>query len=104
MRKILRACWIALGLTLAACSGFLGSWPAEGRVVAPGEVAKYQGGGSMSTLWYYGSDADYHYFAHFVKTATRYRVRREDLQLPDEFPYQSRQPVSVGGKPYWKNL
>jgi hypothetical protein len=58
----------------------------------------------MSTLWYRGSDKKYHYFAHYVKVSTLYKVRREELHVPDEFPYRSRDPVFVGDKPYWRNL
>ncbi len=58
----------------------------------------------MSTLWYLGSDKKYHYFAHYVKVSTRYRVRREELHFPNEFPYKSQKSVFVGTSPVWRDL
>ena len=50
----------------------------------------------MSTLWYLGSDSRYHHFSHLFKTTTRYRVKREDLEWPGEFPLGSEESVLVG--------
>ena len=58
----------------------------------------------MSTLWYRGSDQTYHYFAHYVKVSTFYRIRRQELHIPDEFPYKSKDPVFVGDAPCWRDL
>lgn len=64
-------------------------------MVTPAYLAEYSGGGSMSTLWYKGSDLKYHYFDHFVKVRTRYRIKRSDLSWPQEFPLGSRDPIYV---------
>lgn len=47
----------------------------------------------MSTLWYRGSDGEYHYFAHLYMRSTRYRVRRADLDWNSEFPLNSQESV-----------
>ena len=74
----------ALGLCcLAACSG------SQGRVVSPEYLAGYEGGGSLSTLWYQGSDEHYHHFRHLNKQSTPYRIRRSDMPWPGEFPLGS---------------
>ncbi len=83
-------------LFLSGCSGFLPSTSFRGRVVTPSYLAQFRGGGSLSTLWYLGSDKKYHYFAHYVKVSTSYRVRREELRIPDEFRYKSKESVYVG--------
>ena len=47
----------------------------------------------MSTLWYRGSDGEYHYFAHLYMRSTRYRIRRADLDWKSEFPLGSQNSV-----------
>lgn len=88
---------------ICGCSGFRPGI-SKGRVVSARHVARFRGTGSISTLWYRGSDKNYHYFAHYVKVSTFYRVPRSGIRLPDEFPYQSRQPVFVGHLPIWESL
>lgn len=95
---------ILICLLASACSGLIPGFSSEGKIVSPSYLAQYRGGGSMSTLWYRGSDAEYHYFAHYMKVSSLYRVPREELQVPGEFPYKSRKSVSVGDAPYWRNL
>jgi hypothetical protein len=90
-------------LLFSGCSGFVPSI-SKGRIVSPHYLAQYRGAGSLSTLWYRGSDENYHYFAHYVKVSTLYRVRRQALRVPDEFPYKSRESVFVGNAPYGRNL
>lgn len=80
---------------LVGCSGVFPSLGA-GPVVAPAELDQFTGGGSMSTLWYLGSDARYHHFSHLFKTTTRYRVKREDLDWQPEFPLDTEKSVLVG--------
>ena len=90
--------FLIVGL-LGACSGLVPDMPfSSGRVVAPEYLATYEGWGSISTLWYRGSDDKYHYFFHFVKTTTRYRVARDDLIWKSEFPLGSKDPVLVRGQ------
>ena len=50
-----------------------------GKVVSVERLARFEGGGSLSTLWYYGSDQDYHYFSHLWKSSTRYRIRHDEF-------------------------
>jgi len=95
---------VAIAILVSGCSGFRPSLGSGGKVVPASYVAQFDGGGSMSTLWYYGSDDQYHYFSHYVMCSTKYRVRRSELKIPDEFPYKSRDPVSVGDAPYWRGL
>ena len=76
--------FLALGLGgLAGCSG------PQGKVVSPEYLAGYEGGGSLSTLWYQGSDDRYHHFRHLNKQSTPYRIRRSDMPWPGEFPLGS---------------
>ena len=93
-----------VAILVSGCSGFRPSLGSGGRVVSASYVAQFQGGGSMSTLWYHGSDDQYHYFSHYVMFSTKYRVRRSELKIPDEFPNRSKEPVSVGDAPYWRGL
>jgi hypothetical protein len=103
MKSFARFLPAVTALLLCGCSGFTPSIT-NGRVVSPSYLAQYCGGGSMSTLWYRGSDQKYHYFAHYVKVSTLYRVPRSELQLPDEFPYKSKDWVFIGASPIWKDL
>lgn len=69
---------------LAALAG-LGSLVAgcahpQGRVVSPEWLSGFEGGGSLSTLWYYGSDGRYHHFRHLWKTVTPYRVKQDGFE------------------------
>lgn len=86
----------AIGLPTVIVAGFgaalLGGCSSQkGRVVGPEYLARYEGGGSMSTLWYQGSDGRYHHFRHLHKTSTPYRVRRSDMPWPREFPMGSQE-------------
>ena len=83
---------------VSGCSGFVSGPSSRGRIVSPQYLDQFRHGGSLSTLWYKGSDEKYHYFAHYVKVSTYYRVRREDLQVTDEFPYNSKKSVFVGAR------
>lgn len=83
------------GGLVTGCSGVFPSLGA-GPVVAPMELNQFTGGGSMSTLWYLGSDRRHHHFSHLFKTTTRYRVKREELDWQPEFPLHSEESVLVG--------
>lgn len=91
---------VIIAFPISGCSGFRPTI-LKGSVVSAQEVAKFRGNGSLSTLWYQGSDKRYHHFVHYVKVSTLYRVRRQELQIPGEFPYQSRAPVFIGDSPIW---
>jgi len=82
----------AAGAVLSGCSGIV-TVPGYAATVRPAFLQQYSRGGSMSTLWYEGSDAHYHYFRHLFKVSSAYRIRRSDLQWPEEFPKGSRKPV-----------
>lgn len=82
----------ATAFLAASCSGIVPGL-GQGAVVSPDHLARYSRGGSMSTLWYHGSDAQFHYFSHFCKVSTRYRIRRLDMHWPGEFPLDGRQAV-----------
>lgn len=85
---------LAFALFVTACSGFLPSRPG-GKIVPPETLHQYAGIGSMSTLWYLGSDKKFHHFSHLVKVQTRYRVRRSDLDWTPEFALREQDPVHV---------
>jgi hypothetical protein len=90
---------LVTALAIAGCSefsGFLPSLPGLAPVVSPDYLAGYTHGGSMATLWYLGSDRKYHYFAYYVKTNTRFRVRRIELDWKPEFPLCRQDPIYVG--------
>jgi lipocalin len=78
-------CLLPVAFGLACCSG------TRGRIVTPDDLARYEGGGSLLTLWYEGSDADFHYFNRLHKMTTHYRIRREDLVWKNAFPLGSRE-------------
>lgn len=74
----------------AGCSGLLPNpFDGGGKVVSVEYLSRYEGGGSLSALWYKGSDEQYHYFAHYVKVSTKYRIPREDLVWENEFKINS---------------
>ena len=77
---------LVLVLFAGCVSGFTHNPFGSAKVTSPVELASLQGG-SLSTIWYYGSDADYHYFKHFIKISTPYRIKREDLNWPNEFTF-----------------
>ena len=79
---------ICSSVLLSSCSGLIPS-PFTSST-SPTELARLEGGGSLSTLWYQGSDSNYHYFVHLVKTSTRYRIPRNELHWEDELPAKSR--------------
>jgi len=77
---------LGLGIVLLGC-GYSGGFPSlspKGYIVKPSHLSQYTSGGSLSTLWYRGSDSNYHYFSHLVKVSTNYRVKRENLTLSNE--------------------
>jgi hypothetical protein len=96
---VCRTIGLLVGLIAVAsfggCSGGLPALAPGGYVVQPTYLGQFTSGGSMSTLWHRGSDSRYHYFSHFVKVSTNYRVKRFELMLePDkEFPFGSKDPV-----------
>jgi hypothetical protein len=103
MKKFFCLLAVLVALSTSGCSGFMpGASP--GRVVSAQHVAQFRGSGSISTLWYLGSDERHHYFAHYVKVSTFYRVKRAELQIPGEFPYKSQDSVFIGNSPIWKSL
>jgi len=61
------------------------------RIVTPEYLAGFEGGGSLLTLWYEGSDDRYHYFNRLHKVTTRFRVLREDMNWENEFELGSRE-------------
>jgi len=63
----------------------------KGRVVTPEYLARYEGGGSLSTLWYRGSDTTFHHFSHLHKISTPYRVKRSEMPWPNEFALGSQE-------------
>ena len=91
---------IALIFGVSACSGFLPSSLSKGgKIVSPDYLAQYEGGGSLSSLWYRGSDDKYHYFVHYVKISTRYRILRDKLVWMDEFQIGNNQkPILVNNE------
>ncbi len=85
-------------ITLSGCaSGFTVIQPGKGKEIELSRLAQLQSG-SLSTVWYDGSDAEFHYFTHFVKTMTKYKVRRNELNWPDEFPSSEGRSVFAGYK------
>ena len=81
---------------LSGCSGLVPDIPlTRGKVVSPEYLAKYEGGGSLSTVWYLGSDNKYHYFVHLVKAKTKYRIKKESLNWGLDYPYRSKQSVRI---------
>ncbi|MGB0370271.1 MAG: hypothetical protein ACPGN3_02910 [Opitutales bacterium] len=68
----------------------------DGYLVSFEELDSYDGdGGSLSTVWYLGSDEKYHYFNHLAKISTKYKVYKEELMVPVEFPVGSQRSVYV---------
>lgn len=70
---------------LSGCSGL------HGRIVTPEYLSRFEGGGSMSTLWYQGSSEQFHHFRHLFKTSTPYRIRKTDMPWPNEFELGSQE-------------
>lgn len=71
----MKACTVMImaAMAMTSCSS------PGGRVVSVERLARFEGGGSLSTLWYYGSDKDYHYFTHLWKSSTPYRIRHDEF-------------------------
>lgn len=92
MRGSLRILAPVLCAALGACSGVI-AVPGYVQTVRPEYLRQYARGGSLSTLWYEGSDARFHYFSHSFKARSRYRIRRDALHWHHEFPRGSRSPV-----------
>lgn len=92
---------ILLLMTLIALSGCASGFGVvqlgKGKEIEPNNLAQLQSG-SLSTVWYDGSDNEFHYFTHFVKTKTKYKVRRDELNWPDEFPSSEGRSVFAGHK------
>ena len=65
---------LILVLTAASCTN------PNGRVVTAERLSRFEGGGSLSTLWYYGCDGEFHYFRHLWKSSTPYRVRQDEFE------------------------
>ena len=86
---------VVAAVTLGGCSGLLPAMAPAGYVVQPTYLGNFTSGGSMSTLWYRGSDHRYHYFSHLFKVSTNYRVKRPELMIQpsDEFSFGSKEPV-----------
>ena len=66
-----------------------------GRIVTPEYLARFEGGGSLRTVWYYGSDEQFHYFSVLHKNSTPYRIKKAELKWDREFPYGSRQEATL---------
>jgi hypothetical protein len=60
----------------------------NGRVVTTERLSRFEGGGSLSTLWYYGSDGEYHYFRHLWKSSTPYRVKQGEFEWQPEVEFK----------------
>lgn len=88
-----RSLCMVLLVMMGSCSGFSPALQSKGMIVSPTYLSRFSRGGSLSTLWYMGSDNKYHYFCHRVKMITRYRIPRTELEWRDEFPFGSRQWV-----------
>ena len=89
MRTLLYFIPIILVLNVG-CSGLLPNpFEGGGKVVSVAYLAQYEGGGSLSTLWYRGSDDKYHYFVHYVKASTKYRILKSELDWENEFKLNS---------------
>lgn len=73
---------LILMLTAASCTS------PNGRVVTAERLSRFEGGGSLSTLWYYGSDGEYHYFRHLWKSSTPYRVKQGDFEWRPEVEFE----------------
>ena len=77
---------LAFSALLSGCySGFTIVQIGGGEVIEYEELRK-KDSGSLSTVWYQGSDESYHHFVHFIKTSTKYRVKREEIEINNEFP------------------
>ena len=68
------------------------------RNIEPKLLADYASGDSLSTVWYIGSDASYHYFDHFIMARDRYKISRTILSWPDEFKLGTHKPTLVRPK------
>ncbi len=60
----------------------------NGRVVTAEGLSRFEGGGSLSTLWYYGSDGEYHHFRHLWKSSTPYRVKDTEFEWHPEIEFK----------------
>lgn len=63
--------------------------PQTPKTVSPEYLARFEGGGSLRTIWYHGSDEQFHYFSVLHKTSTPYRIKKTELKWDQEFPYGS---------------
>lgn len=78
--------------SFVGCSGGIPALVPRGYIVEPSHLSQFISGGSLSTLWYRGSDSRYHYFSHLWKVTTNYRVKRSALILnkEDEFEFKTK--------------
>jgi hypothetical protein len=78
--------------SFVGCSGGIPALVPRGYIVEPSHLSQFTSGGSLSTLWYRGSDSRHHYFSHLWKVTTNYRVKRSDLILnkEDEFEFETK--------------
>lgn len=83
------------GCTSKYYSGFTVGQFGDGHIVEYEELRSLQSG-SLSTVWYRGSDEDFHYFQHYVKTSTKYRVKKEEVEIEEEFPRGTKKPIHLG--------
>ncbi|MGI9266920.1 MAG: hypothetical protein ACR2QY_05325 [Akkermansiaceae bacterium] len=83
---------IITSLSFVGCSGGIPALVPRGYIVKPSHLSQFTSGGSLSTLWYRGSDSRYHYFSHLWKVTTNYRVKISDLILnkEDEFEFETK--------------
>jgi hypothetical protein len=69
------------------------------KTVSPEYLARFEGGGSLRTIWYHGSDEQFHYFSVLHKTSTPYRIKKNELKWDQEFLYGScREATLVGNE------
>lgn len=85
MKNSLLALILLLLTILVGCaSGVNKISTGKGKLTTPEELASLQSG-SLSTVWYLGSDEAFHYFTHFIKIETRYKIPKEELNWPSEY-------------------
>ena len=72
---------ILIAIVLAGCTTY--------KELSPTELSKYETYGSLYTLWYCGSDDEFHYFSHLCKTTKEFKVAKSELELPYTVPFGS---------------
>ena len=83
---------IILPSSFVGCSGGIPALVPRGYIVEASHLSQFTSGGSLSTLWYLGTDSRYHYFSHLWKVTTHYRFKRSNLVLnkEDEFKFKTK--------------